>query len=330
MARDTNGWACGVSLLHTILSCFPMPAQITSSVLMIRPARFSFNTETAENNTFQQASMLNPAELAARAAMEFDLLVRTLRAEGVEVRVIEDTPDPPKPDAVFPNNWISFHESGLVVTYPMYSKLRRLERREDVIESLAADFEVRRRVHFESWEENEVFLEGTGSMILDRKHKIVYACRSIRTHTDLLDKWCEELGYKSVVFDAVLHGQPIYHTNVMMAMGEGLAVICLEVIPEDQQERVLGQLQMSGLQVVRLTAAQVDAFAGNMLALRAADGGQVMVMSSRAFRSLTLAQVDDIRKYARIIHSDVTAIEDAGGGSVRCMIAENFLPRIEK
>ncbi len=256
-----------------------MPHQITSSVVMIRPAAFGFNAETAANNAFQQAPDVAATALAGRARAEFDGLVDTLRREGIDVLVVEDTVDPAKPDAVFPNNWISLHQNGAVVTYPMYSR---------------------------------------------------YACTSVRTDADLLRSWCAEMGYQPVLFEAVLHGQPIYHTNVMMAIGEGIAVICLEVIPEDQRERVLLQLQRSGHEVVLLSARQVDEFAGNMLALRAGDGVQVMVMSTRAYRSLIPEQVEAIGRHARIVHADVSNIELAGGGSVRCMIAENFLPRIEK
>lgn len=307
-----------------------MPDQITSRVVMIRPAAFGYNAETAANNAFQQAPDVAAMDLANRARAEFDALVDTLRREGVHVTVFEDTMDPAKPDAVFPNNWISLHQNGAVVTYPMFSRLRRLERRPDIIDRLAEEFRVGQRIHFESWEENDVYLEGTGSMILDRQHRIAYACTSVRTDADLLRTWCAEMGYQPVLFEAVLHGQPIYHTNVMMAIGEGIAVICLEVIPEDQRERVMLQLQRTGHDVVLLSARQVDEFAGNMLALRAGDGAQIMVMSSRAFRSLIPEQVEAIGRHARIVHSDVAAIELAGGGSVRCMIAENFLPRMEK
>ena len=317
-------------LLTFGIQSFAMPDQITSSVIMIRPASFGYNAETAANNAFQQATDVAVTDLANRARAEFDGLVETLRREGIDVMVVEDTMDPAKPDAVFPNNWISLHQNGAVVTYPMFSRLRRLERRQDIIDRLAEDFHVGQRVHFESWEDNEAYLEGTGSMILDRQHRIAYACTSVRTDGELLRTWCAEMGYQPVLFDAVLHGQPIYHTNVMMAIGEGIAVICLEVIPEDQRERVILQLQRSGHDVVLLSATQVDEFAGNMLALRAGDGRQVMVMSTRAYRSLIPEQVEAIGRHARIVHADVSNIELAGGGSVRCMIAENFLPRIEK
>ena len=307
-----------------------MPDQITSHVVMIRPAAFGYNAETAANNAFQQAPDVAATDLANRARAEFDGLVDTLRREGIDVMVVEDTLDPAKPDAVFPNNWISLHQNGAVVTYPMFSRLRRLERRQDIIDRLAEEYTVGQRVHFESWEENEVYLEGTGSMILDRKHRIVYACTSVRTDADLLHTWCAEMGYKPVLFEAVLHGQPIYHTPVLMALGEGIAVIGLECNPEQQRERVLRQLQRSGHEAVLLSARQIDEFAGNMLALRAGDGRQVMVMSTRAYRSLIPEQVEAIGRHARIVHADVANIELAGGGSVRCMIAENFLPRIEK
>lgn len=304
-----------------------MAEQITSDVLMIRPACFGYNAETASNNAFQQMPSLVAEALAAEARTEFDGLVAALRAEGVRVTVADDTADPARPDAVFPNNWVSFHEDGAVITYPMFSPLRRLERREDILENLKRDYRVTRRLQLESWEKNERYLEGTGSLILDRQHKIVYACKSVRTDPVLVDHWCRETGYTAVVFDAVLHDQPVYHTNVIMAIGEGIAVFCAEVIPEEQREYVVLSLRKTGHALVLLSARQIDAFAGNMLALRAGDGQQIMVMSTSAFNSLIPEQREVIEQYARIVHRDVSAIEQAGGGSVRCMIAENFLPR---
>lgn len=303
-----------------------MSDQITSRVVMVRPSHFGFNPETAVNNTFQNAATINDNSLSDIAAKEFDALVEVLRKEGVEVEVYQDSVDPVKPDAVFPNNWISFHEDGQIITYPMYSPLRRLERDEELIEQINAKYKIEDRIAFETYEGDEKFLEGTGSMILDRQNKIVYACVSPRTHEDLLQEWCRVTGYESFVFSARLHGKDIYHTNVMMAIGDGIAVVCLEVVDEDHRTELLQKLTTNQGVVVILDDLQIDDFAGNMLALKNNQGEQLLVMSTRAYKSLSEKQIQQITSKAKIIHSDVSHIEDAGGGSVRCMIAENFLP----
>ncbi len=305
-----------------------MPAQTTSRVIMIRPSAFGFNVETAANNTFQHKPVEGQEAIRNKAVLEFDNLVSLLRHEGVEVRVIEDTVDPVKPDAVFPNNWISFHENGTVVTYPMFSPLRRQERREDMIKALEDDFIIRQRLALEFREGQEQFLEGTGSMVLDRVNHIAYACLSPRTDPNVLDQWCSMMGYTSVTFDAIFQGTPIYHTNVMMAIGDGVCVICLDVIPAFQREMVKNSLLTSGREVVELRPEQISTFAGNMLALHNTRGEQIMVMSKTAHESLDAMQRDTIERHARIVSSDVHTIETIGGGSVRCMIAENFLPRL--
>ncbi len=240
--------------------------------------------------------------------------------------VIEDTVAPVKPDAVFPNNWISFHADGTVVTYPMYAPLRRQERREDVIENLADRFSILEKIELERHEQENVFLEGTGSMVLDRANRIAYACISQRTDPALLEKWCARMQYRPFTFHARYAGQDIYHTNVMMAIGEGIAVVALEVVEPSRQQALRDQLLTTGHEVVELTADQVGSFAGNMLALKNQRGEQLMVMSRSAYDSLTPVQRERIGRYARLLHSDVTTIETIGGGSVRCMIAENFLP----
>lgn len=305
-----------------------MEAQTTSNVIMIRPAAFGFNAQTAENNTFQHQPDLNQGEIADRARAEFDALVQLLRNEGVNVTVFEDSVLPAKPDAVFPNNWVSFHADGTIVTYPMYAPLRRLERRKEILDEVRRLFEVGDRIELESYESDEKYLEGTGSMVLDRANKIAYACVSPRTDVGLLHSWCKEMGYEPFTFHARFDGQDIYHTNVMMAIGEGVAAVSLEVVAPASREALRSKLLQTGHEVVELRKDQIGSFAGNMLAVRNVRGEQLMVMSKSAFNSLDEEQKARIGQHARIIHSDVATIETIGGGSVRCMIAENFLSRI--
>ncbi len=305
-----------------------MTAQTTSDLIMIRPAAFGFNAETAANNTFQQRPDLEQHEIQEKVLREFDNLVARLRQEGLDVRVFEDTSDPVKPDAIFPNNWVSFHDDGRIVTYPMYAPLRRLERRNDILIRIAEDAAFNEKVDLEDYEAEQKFLEGTGSMVLDRVAKIAYACLSPRTDAEVLDRWCEIMDYTPFTFAATFDGKDIYHTNVMMAIGDGLAVVSLDVVEPARRQALEHQLESTGHEVVLLTEKQIGAFAGNMLAVRNKKGDQLMVMSGSAFRSLTPEQVATIEKHARIIYSDVDTIEGIGGGSVRCMIAENFLPHI--
>jgi len=303
-------------------------AQTTSDLIMIRPAAFGYNSQTAENNTFQHIPQMDQKEISQHALKEFDELVKKLRAEGVNVKVFDDTSDPVKPDAIFPNNWVSFHDDGRIVTYPMYSPLRRLERRNDILIRIAEDFGFEEKVDLEDYEEESLLLEGTGSMVLDRANKIAYACLSPRTNPDVLEKWCEAMDYRSFTFKAVFDGQDIYHTNVMMAIGDGIAVVCFDVVEENKRDEFRELLVTTGHEIVELTEAQVGSFAGNMLAVRNKKGEQLMVMSGSAFRSLLPDQISLIEKHTRIVYSDVDTIESVGGGSVRCMIAENFLPHL--
>jgi len=303
-------------------------AQTTADLIMIRPAAFGYNSQTAENNTFQHAPQLAQQEIRQRALAEFDELVKKLRAEGVNVKVFDDTIDPVKPDAIFPNNWVSFHDDGRIVTYPMYSPLRRLERRNDILLRIAEDFGFEEKVDLEDYEDESLFLEVTGSMVLDRVNKIAYACLSPRTNLDVLEKWCDLMDYRSFTFHAQYDGQDIYHTNVMMAIGEGIAVVCFDVVEESKRDEFIDLLSVSGHEIVKLSEEQVGSFAGNMLAVRNKKGEQLMVMSGSAYRSLSPEQIKQIENHARIVSSDVDTIESVGGGSVRCMIAENFLPHL--
>lgn len=296
---------------------------------MVRPANFGFNEETASNNAFQSRNIqLEQAAIQKQAQLEFDRFVTTLREAGVQVIVVEDTEMPVKPDAVFPNNWVTFHEDGTVVTYPMYANLRRFERREDVLEQLSEHFEVKRRIHLEGSEADNIFLEGTGSMILDRPNRIVYACLSPRTDEALLDRFCSELNFQKQVFRAVDgQGQDIYHTNVMMALGETLVVICLDTVRDDaERTNLLEVFKRTGKAVVDIQLEQMMAFAGNMLQVRNSAGEPILVMSSQAYASLNPQQIEQIEQHCQILHSDIGTIEHLGGGSARCMMAEVFLP----
>ena len=300
--------------------------QVTSHVMMIRPSAFGYNAETAENNVFQTKPDAATEEIIAQAKKEFDGFVGLLRYEGIDVTVIDDTQLPGKPDAVFPNNWVSFHSDGTVVTYPMYSKLRREERREDVIEQLSAKFNIRQREHFEFFEKDDQYLEGTGTMVLDRANMIAYACISDRTDRELLEDWCDRMGFTPHTFYVESNGKAIYHTNVMMAIGSRVAVVCLECLPNKAERLALRDSLAKDHEVVEITDEQVQSFAGNMLALKNNKGEELMVMSSRAHESLTDAQIKMIEKYSRIVSAPINTIENIGGGSARCMIAEIFLP----
>lgn len=305
--------------------------QLASAVLMIRPVRFESNPMTAASNRFQGRSGVSPAEQQAAALREFDGLVAALRENGVEVVVVDDTPEPHTPDSIFPNNWISTHADGTVVLYPMEAVNRRTERREDILEKLTAeqDFRIKRVLDLTGHEEHGRHLEGTGSMVLDRSNRVTYACLSSRTHEAVLKKFATAMNYDVVSFDAVDRGGvPIYHTNVLMNVGEKVAVICDEAIRDAaQRQAVLDSLRATGHDIVRLTYAQLEAFAGNMLELRDLDGKRVLAMSRQAFASLTDEQRDILRKGARIVQVPIDTIEGSAGGSVRCMLAEIHLPR---
>ena len=304
--------------------------QTTDQVMMIRPAAFGFNAQTAASNAFQTLDEdMAPAERSARARDEFDALVAKLRSVGIEVTVIEDTPTPVKPDAVFPNNWISLHENGKAMLYPMLTENRRIERRQDILLALKAQFGLTQVVDYSYAEAEGRILEGTGSLIMDRDHQLVYACISPRTDPGLLADFCKELDCTPVQFDAVDgNGQPIYHTNVMMALGETFVVICLATIRDaGQLAMLLKRFEATGKVVVEISLAQMNAFAGNMLQLRGKDDKRYLVMSTQAYDSLLPGQIELLQQHTHLLHSDIRTIETYGGGSARCMIAENFLPK---
>ena len=298
---------------------------------MIRPTRFQSNPQTADSNAFQTAPDASPAEQQRSALTEFESLVSVLRGAGIEVHVFDDTLEPHTPDSVFPNNWVSFHADGTVVLYPMEAENRRCERRPDVIERLDAElgFQVRQVVDLSHHEDTGHFLEGTGSMVLDRANRVAYACLSSRTHLDVLGDFAQRMDYDVVAFEALdRHGVPIYHTNVLMAIGEKLAVICDAAIArDDQRAAVLERLESTGHELVSLDFDQLESFAGNMLELRAADGVPVIAMSQRAWDSLSAEQQARMGANGRVVTAAIDDIEDSAGGSVRCMLAEIHLPR---
>ena len=301
--------------------------QTTDRVLMIRPAAFVSNPQTAASNAFQRADL--DADTAQRAALaEFDAYVEVLRAAGVTVLTVDDTVTPHTPDSIFPNNWVSFHTDGTVVRYPMEAVNRRQERRDEVLDAVATHYPIRRVLDLTPFERDGLYLEGTGSMVLDHEHRLAYTCLSSRTHPVVLDAFCAEMGYRPVAFQAVDGaGRPIYHTNVMMCIGQTLAVICLSALHDEAERKtVVRALEGTGKQILDLTMQQIGEFAGNMLELKGAGGRRLMAMSRRAWRSLTVQQRDLLIAHAEPVLAPVDTIERLGGGSARCMLAEVFLP----
>jgi len=303
--------------------------QTTNNILMVRPANFGFNEETAENNSFQKRdTRLTASTIKEKAIEEFDQFVAVLREKGINVHVVEDSESPVKPDAVFPNNWVTFHQNGTIITYPMFAKARRLERREDILTDLQSTFDIKKEQHLEFFESKEKFLEGTGSMILDRINRIVYACLSPRTDLSLLEEFCIMTDYDKVSFHAVdAENKDIYHTNVMMALGETFVVICLDTVKDEKEKEILlNSFAKTNKEIITISFEQVLAFAGNMLQVRNKEGETFLVMSEQAFRSLSEDQVEKISKHTQILYSPIDTIETYGGGSARCMMAEIFLP----
>lgn len=300
--------------------------QTTSHILMIRPVNFGFNAETAVNNAFQVAGYDDAAH--EKAAREFDRFVEALRSNGVQVTVVEDTPQPHTPDSVFPNNWISFHHDGTVILYPMFAENRRQERKPHVLEQLAGKFAITHTIDLTRYEREQRFLEGTGSMVLDRDHRIAYACLSPRTSKEVLEAFCQKMNYRPVIFTATdSKGRPIYHTNVMMCVADRYVVICLDSIAaKNERENVIAVIKETGKDVVPITMEQMNRFAGNMLQVHNQQGEKLLVMSSQAYGALTPEQVRQLESYNRIVHAPLDTIETNGGGSARCMMAEVFLP----
>lgn len=300
---------------------------------MIRPVAFRMNEQTAVNNYYQKVlDNLLPATVNAKAQEEFDAFVNKLRAVGVNIIVVDDTLSPDTPDSIFPNNWISFHETGDVVLYPMFAENRRAERREDILDILEDHgFVINEIMDYTSAEEDGFYLEGTGSIVLDRENGKAYCALSPRADEELFIEFCEDFEYSPVIFEAfqTVNGERklIYHTNVMMCIGDTFAVICADCI-DDKKERkmVLDSLKGDGKEIILITEAQVNNFAGNMLEVLGADDRRYLVMSNSAYQSLTKKQIAQLEEHLTILSSSLDTIEACGGGSARCMMAEIFLP----
>jgi hypothetical protein len=300
--------------------------QTTNHIFMIRPVDFKFNEQTAGNNMFQIAS--SDSDVQTQALKEFDGFVDLLRKNDVDVTVVDDTLQPETPDSIFPNNWVSFHEDGSVYLYPMFSENRRLERRRDILDGLKENFEVNHISDLSFYEQQYAFLEGTGSMVLDRTNKIAYACLSVRTDEEVLNNFCMLTGYQPVPFQAVDGSNfPIYHTNVMMCIGDRFAVICLDSIRNPEEKlNVTVSLKSSGKEIIEISLEQMNKFAGNMLQVTNAAGESLLVMSEQAYLSLNAEQITALEQYSHIIYAPLYTIEKNGGGSARCMLAEIHLP----
>jgi hypothetical protein len=296
--------------------------QLPHGLLMIRPVRFAFNPETATSNSFQSLVPGN-TDLSTMAKAEFDHMVDILRAHDVDVLVYEDSQDAVRPDAVFPNNWITLHADGKIILYPMMAPNRRLERRPDIVTDLQSKYAVSEVVDLSELENKAQFLEGTGSMVFDHADKIIYACKSVRTSEPALDKVAKILNYTSILFDAVDEkGVPIYHTNVMMSISEQFAIVCLDAVKnEGDQDKLLDSFERTAHKVISISYAQMSSFAGNMFSVKSRNGETFVLMSQTAFDSLLPGQINEISKYGDVLPFNVANIERYGGGSVRCMVA---------
>lgn len=305
--------------------------QTTDTLLMIEPVAFGYNAQTAKNNYFQINS--ENAETQTKALAEYTAFVEKLRTKGINIISIKDTIEPHTPDSIFPNNWVSFGRDGRVVLYPMFAQNRRDERRLDIIEQVKKQgFEVKEIVDFTSSENQDKFLEGTGSMIFDHENKIAYGSVSLRLDEALFREYCGQFGFTPVVFHSfqTAGGErlPIYHTNVMMCVADKFVIICLTCIDdENERKNVINAIQNSGKEIVEISETQMQNFAGNMLQVQNNEGKKFLVMSQSAYQALTPEQVANIEKHCEIIYADLTTIETNGGGSARCMLAEVFLPK---
>lgn len=303
--------------------------QISAQLLMVRPASFGYNSETAKNNTYQNNLNEAAGAVQKRAEAEFDRYVEKLRDHQIEVLVIEDTIRPPKPDAIFPNNWFCTLPSGKVIIFPMYAPNRREEKRDEILQELSVKYKITDVEDWSEYEAENFFLEGTGSMIFDHENKIVYACLSARTHKPLLETFARAHGYRPVYFEASDEaGTPIYHTNVMMHIGTTYAVICLESIKNmTERIRVAEQLRSSGHEVIAISLEQVRRFAGNMIQVKSTAGKPYTIMSQSAYDCLSEEQKEALSIHSEALPVDISTIETVGGGSARCMVAEIFLEK---
>ncbi|WP_313503942.1 citrulline utilization hydrolase CtlX [Kaistella carnis] len=305
--------------------------QTASTVLMVEPIAFGYNSQTAENNYFQVEQ--KEADIQEKALQEFNNFVGKLRDKGIKVITVKDTLEPHSPDSIFPNNWVSFHENGRVALYPMFAPNRRVERRADILDTVRNEgFKISEINDLSAPENEDKFLEGTGSMIFDHDHKIAYGSVSLRLDEELFRDFCDEFGYTPVVFHSFQNvgnqRLPIYHTNVMMCVAEQFVVICLDCIDDElEREKVQEVIKSTEKEVIEISEDQMHQFAGNMLQVQNEEGTQFLVMSETAYKSLTKEQIEKIESYCEIIYADLNTIEVNGGGSARCMLAEVFLPK---
>jgi hypothetical protein len=300
--------------------------QTTNHILMVRPACFAYNPQTAENNAFQKKSSVTEVAVHQSALSEFDAFVSLLRANQIEVTVVQDTSDPHTPDSIFPNNVFSLHRDGTQVLYPMFAPNRRMERKPALRSAIEQNFTINRIVDLTHYESHEQYLEGTGSMVLDRQHRIAYACRSPRTHETVLLDFCKQLDYRPILFDATdRNGQSIYHTNVLMCVASNYVIICLEAIPSaSDQELVLASAAATGKEIIPIDFTQMEQFAGNALQLHNTHNHPYLVLSATALRSLTPDQKARLTHHNPLLAPEIPTIEQNGGGSARCMLAECF------
>lgn len=298
-----------------------------NSVMMVRPAAFGFNEETAASNSFQRETFLSNNEILDEALHEFDRAANELRSHGINVHVVEDTLIPSKPDAVFPNNWISFHPDGTLILYPMEALNRRCERRLEVVLELQQKFNFEKVLDLTHFESENLFLEGTGSVVFDHKNKVAFAATSSRTSEIVFLELCKQIQYTPIMFSAFdENGQPIYHTNVIMCNGDDFVVVCLECLPDEQSRNLfVNEVSRLGKRVLEISVAQMNAFAGNMLLLRDSQNNNKLVLSETAYQSLTSAQFDFLKQRIDFVRFEIPIIETIGGGSARCMLAEVFL-----
>lgn len=299
---------------------------------MVKPASFAFNEHAAQTNHFQtQVKDLDAQSISQKAIEEFEGLANAIRDFGVTVNIVNDSVEPKKPDAIFPNNWATYHADGTVVLYPMCSPNRRWERRRSILDMLGQGYTINNEIDLSHYEEDGLFLEGTGSMVLDRPNKICYACLSERTDTQVIKEFCDKLGYEMILFHSVdAAGNAIYHTNVMMAMATDYVVICMASIGSEAERQILLQkFKDTGKELIDISFGQVTNFAGNVIELENGQGNRCLVMSSRAYSSFTAQQKFIIEQSSNIVHAPIETIEKIGGGGARCMVAEVFLPTKE-
>ncbi|MDQ3633017.1 MAG: arginine deiminase-related protein [Acidobacteriota bacterium] len=299
---------------------------IANKILMVRPAKFGFNPQTAESNAFQKEVDLTDEEIQENAVWEFDSMVNKLRENGIEVLICDDSKNPYTPDAVFPNNWFSTHAGGTLCLYPMEAEARRFERNPQIINKLKENFVVAKTLDFTEFENQNKFLEGTGSLVLDHENKIAYASISSRTNEDALKDWSNKLDFEIFKFRSFdRNGKAIYHTNVMMCLGDDFAVACLKSISEENEKRLFREkLYQTGKEIIEISFEQMNNFAGNMLLLQNKKTEKILVLSKTAFESLNKKQIEKLGSHAKLLSFDIDIIEKCGGGSVRCMIAEIF------